>query len=124
MFWACEAATSIDFGDGFNTSRVRNMSEMFNHCSNLTSLNLSSFDISNVTFMNEMFMDCSGLASIVFSSSTTINSSAQCNDMLSGVGHNAPDGCTIHCNSATMDFLADGYNGCGYDAYHVRFSVY
>lgn len=116
--------TSIDFGDGFNTSRVRNMSEMFNGCRCLTSLNLSSFDISNVTCMDEMFMDCSGLASIVFSSSTTINSSAQCNGMLFGVGQNAPNGCTIHCNSATMDFLADGYNGCGYDAYYVRFSVY
>lgn len=123
MFNGCSNLTSLDLSS-FNTSSVEVMSGMFNGCSNLTSLNLSSFDISNVFRMDEMFMNCSGMASIVFSSSATINSTAQCYDMLSGVGHNAPDGCTIHCNSATMDFVVDQNNYCGYDANYVRFSVY
>ena len=40
------------------------MGSMFNGCTNLTSLDLSSFNTSNVTDMSYMFSDCSKLATI------------------------------------------------------------
>ena len=45
---------TIDFGEGFNTSNVTNMSYMFGWGS-LTSLDLSNFNTSNVTTMEGMF---------------------------------------------------------------------
>ena len=45
---------SIDF-NGFDTSSVTNMSNMFGGCRKLTYLDLSSFDTSNVTNMRYMF---------------------------------------------------------------------
>ena len=49
---------------GSNTSNVTKMGEMFNGCSGLTSLDVSSFDTSNVTDMIGMFRYCSGLTSL------------------------------------------------------------
>jgi len=47
-----------------STSNVTNMSNMFYGCSNITNLDLSSFDTSNVTNMDSMFSDCNNLTSI------------------------------------------------------------
>ena len=55
MFAACTSATSITFGESFDTSNVTNMSYMFNGCGKLKSLDLSSFDTSKVTDMSYMF---------------------------------------------------------------------
>ena len=41
------------------------MSEMFRYCSNLTNLNLSSFDTKNVTNMSGMFSHCSNLTNLM-----------------------------------------------------------
>ena len=62
--------TSITFGN-FNTSKVTNMSEMFQNCSKLTSLNVSNFDTSNVTDMRYMFYNCSSLTSLKVSNFNT-----------------------------------------------------
>ena len=58
---------------GSNTSNVTNMGSMFNLCSGLTSLDLSSFDTSNVTSMNYMFNECRGLTSLDLSNFNTSN---------------------------------------------------
>ena len=63
----------IDFGDGFNTSNVTDMSYMFRYCQNLTSLDLSSFNTSNVTNMSWMFGGCENLTSLDLSSFNTSN---------------------------------------------------
>ena len=63
MFNLCSNLTSIDFTN-FNTENVSNMSGMFYNCTNLTSLDLSNFDTSNVTNMLEMFSECSGLETL------------------------------------------------------------
>ncbi len=47
-----------------NTGNVTNMRSMFNGCSGLTSLDLTSFDTQNVTEMSFMFNGCSGLTSL------------------------------------------------------------
>ncbi len=47
-----------------DTSKVVDMSYMFNYCENLTSLDLSSFDTSNVTTMSYMFQECTSLTKL------------------------------------------------------------
>jgi len=54
-----------------NTSNVKDMYNMFNDCSSLTSLDLSSFDTSNVTKMGRMFCSCRSLTSLDLSSFNT-----------------------------------------------------
>ncbi len=73
MFYNRSKLTSIEFGDGFNTSNVTDMRGMFQGCSKLTNLNLSSFNTSNVNSMASMFKWCSGLTSLDLSSFNTSN---------------------------------------------------
>ena len=64
---------SINFNNNFNTSNVTNMYSMFNDCSSLTSLNLSSFNTANVTNMAGMFYNCKSLINLDLSSFNTSN---------------------------------------------------
>lgn len=67
---------SIDFGEKFNTSNTTDMGAMFEDCSSLTSLDLSTFDTSKVTMMNAMFGDCNALTSLdvsTFDTSSTLD---------------------------------------------------
>ena len=72
MFDSCRALTSLDLSS-FNTSNVTDMFNMFYGCSNLTSLDLSSFDTSNVTRMLSMFEGCVDITSLDVSSFNTSN---------------------------------------------------
>ena len=63
MFNGCSGLTSIDLST-FNTSKVTTMFSMFNECSSLTSLDLSNFNTSSVNYMNYMFSRCTGLRTI------------------------------------------------------------
>ena len=63
MFEGCSGLTSLDLSH-FNTQNVTNMSGMFYGCSGLTSLDVSNFDTQNVTNMAVMFLDCSALTTI------------------------------------------------------------
>ena len=47
-----------------NTSEVKNMKEMFYHCTGLTTLDLSSFNTAKVTDMQGMFEGCTSLRTI------------------------------------------------------------
>ena len=70
MFAGCSNLTSLDVSS-FDTSNVTLMGGMFEGCSNLTSLDVSSFDTSNVTNMSCMFGGCSSLTSLDVSSFDT-----------------------------------------------------
>ena len=61
----------INFNNCFNTSKVTNMTSMFDGCSSLTTLDLSSFNTSNVTNMTRMFSGCSSLTTLDLSSFNT-----------------------------------------------------
>ena len=63
--------TTIEGIENLNTAEVTNMSYMFDHCSKLTSLDLSSFNTAKVTNMNWMFSGCSGLTTIYVSDGFT-----------------------------------------------------
>ena len=60
MFNGCSSLQSIDLSS-FNTTNVNDMSFMFSECSSLISINLSSFNTTNVKNMSEMFYGCSSL---------------------------------------------------------------
>ena len=64
---------TIKFGNCFDTSSVTDMSSMFDHCTSLTSLDLSGFDTSSVTDMSSMFQNCASLTSLDVSSFDTSN---------------------------------------------------
>ena len=55
----------------FDTSRVTNMSHMFNGMRNITTLNLSNFNTSNVTNMGGMFFNMTNLTAFNFSNFDT-----------------------------------------------------
>ena len=63
MFHGCSNLTNIDLSS-FNTENVTNMPYMFYRCSKLTNIDLSSFNTENVTNMYHMFSYCSNLKKI------------------------------------------------------------
>ncbi len=63
---------TMDFSR-IDTSRVTDMSGMFQSLSNLISLDLSNFDTSNVTSMNFMFSNCYNLSDLNISGFNTSN---------------------------------------------------
>lgn len=69
LFYSSKASAIIL--DNFDTSNATDISEMFENCRNLTSLDLSSFDTSNVTDMSEMFAKCFSLTSLDLSNFDT-----------------------------------------------------
>ena len=70
MFDGCSGLTSLDLSN-FDTSYVGRMERVFANCSGLTSLDLSSFDTSNVDNMNHMFSNCTKLTSLTLSNFNT-----------------------------------------------------
>lgn len=67
MFQGCSSLTSLDLSS-FDTSCVTDMEAMFDSCNALTRLDVSSFDTSRVTNMVGMFRNCRSLRSLDLSS--------------------------------------------------------
>ena len=72
MFEGCSSLTNLDLST-FSTDNVTDMVRMFYGCAGLTNLDLSHFNTSKVTRMDMMFNRCSGLTSIDLSSFNTSN---------------------------------------------------
>ena len=72
MFEDCLSLTSLDLSN-FKTEKVQDMSSMFYECKKLTSLDLSNFNAENVQNMSEMFYGCSSLTSLNLSNFKTEN---------------------------------------------------
>ena len=72
MFVGCRNMTSLVLS-GWDTSNVTDMSSMFSGCRSLTSLDLSGLDTSNVTRMSNMFESCRSLTSLDLSGLNTSN---------------------------------------------------
>ena len=73
MFVVLQYLMSIDFGEGFNTSNVTDMSSMFRWCNSLTRLDVSNFNTENVTDMGGMFGACESIVSLDLSNFNTEN---------------------------------------------------
>ena len=67
MFDSCSSLTSLDVTH-FNTANVTDMHYMFSNCVALTSLYLTNFNTEKVTYMYGMFSSCSSLTTIYASS--------------------------------------------------------
>ncbi len=67
MFCGCTNITNIDLSS-FDSRYVGDMSCMFSGCCNLANINLSFFESKNVTNMRNIFSGCSSLTSINLSS--------------------------------------------------------
>ena len=63
MFESCSSLSSLDL-TSFNTAKVTNLDFMFESCSSLYSLDLTNFNTAKVTSMTGMFHECSSLATI------------------------------------------------------------
>ncbi|MBO4822882.1 MAG: BspA family leucine-rich repeat surface protein [Prevotella sp.] len=63
MFESCTLLPSLDLST-FNTSDVADMQYMFYNCKALANLNLSGFDTGNVTNTYQMFYSCTALTSL------------------------------------------------------------
>ena len=76
MFQSCSNLATLDLSS-FNTSKVTNIGHMFSNCSSLTTLDLSNFNTRKVTNMNYMFDACSKINKLYLSSgffnSTSLN---------------------------------------------------
>jgi len=72
IFENCSSLTSLDLSS-FDTSNVTTMYYMFDDCSSLTSLDLSNFNTSSVINMGNMFWDCSSLTNLNLTSFETSN---------------------------------------------------
>lgn len=83
MFQGCSKIKSLDLSH-FNTSKVTNMSTMFLDCSDLETLNLGSFNTSNVTEMVMMFTNCENLQTIYVGSNWKAADDGQCWSMFKG----------------------------------------
>ena len=70
MFEYCKQLTTLDVSH-FNTSRVTDMSSMFDYCEQLTTLDVSHFNTSQVTNMSRMFYYCRNLKLLDLSSFDT-----------------------------------------------------
>ena len=72
MFYYCTNLTSLDVSS-FDTSNVTDMSGMFDNCKSLTSLDVSNLDTQNVKNMCGMFGGCTNLTSLDVSNFDTSN---------------------------------------------------
>ena len=86
--------TQIEGLENLDTENVTDMTEMFSGCSNLTSMDLSTFNTSNVTTTNSMFADCTSLTTIYcnddWSKNEAVSSSnwmfGNCDQLVGGAG--------------------------------------
>ena len=88
--------TTIEGIENLNTEEVTDMSEMFNSCSGLKNLDLSSFNTAKVTDMGYMFGGCYDLISLDLSSFNT----AKVTDMT---------WMFYNCQSLTTIYASDGF---------------
>ena len=74
FFQECGNLETISGLDYLNTEKVTDMSDMFNNCTILPSLDLSNFNTAKVTIMYNMFKNCKKLSSLNLSESfNTVN---------------------------------------------------
>ncbi len=66
-FHGLSALTEVQGLEHLNTSKVTSMDDMFNGCTSLTSLDITTWDVSSLTSASTMFKNCSALSNIYVS---------------------------------------------------------
>ena len=72
LFYGCSSLATLDVSK-WNTSKVNDMFSMFYFCESLTTLDVSKWDTSNVTNMGSMFIYCNALTTLEVSNWNTSN---------------------------------------------------
>ena len=80
MFQGCTNLTTVDASD-WDTSNVTSMERMFSSCRSLTELDLSDLNTSQVTNMQNMFSGCSNLISLDLSNFDMSNVASKTSSM-------------------------------------------
>ncbi len=83
-FAGLQKLATIESIENLNTSKVEDMSWMFNTCESLTTLDLRHFNTSNVTCMDKMFYECSSLSTIYVGKSFVLSEECTGNKMFWG----------------------------------------
>ena len=73
LFYNAYYMKALTFAKGIDTSKIKSFNNMFDSCSSLGSLDLSSFNTANAETMDYMFGNCSSLVSLDVSSFNTAN---------------------------------------------------
>ena len=118
-YWFClmENLQSVTGMEYLKTSEVTNMSDMFNNCTGLTSLDLSGFNTANVTDMFRMFYNCYNLRTIYVGRgwnttavTSSINMFNNCTSLVGG------QGTTYDANHVNKDYahIDGGTSNPGY----------
>ena len=118
-YWFClmENLQSVTGLSYLKTSEVTNMSDMFNNCTGLTSLDLSGFNTANVTDMFRMFYNCYNLRTIYVGRgwnttavTSSINMFNNCTSLVGG------QGTTYDANHVNKDYahIDGGTSNPGY----------
>lgn len=109
MFEGCTSLTTCDLSS-LSTNNVENMSSMFENCTNLTTINLGSINTNNVTTMNSMFKGCTVLTSIDLTNLST--------DKVTDMGEMFRDCSSLttldlsNLNTATVTSMESLFNNC------------
>ena len=102
LFENCSNLLDIDVSS-FNTSNNADMSYMFTGCSNLTKLDLTNFDTSKVGKMGGMFMGCKNLRVLDLSNFDTSNVWMMCEEWQT-------NGMFQDCENLSTIYVGNGWN--------------
>ena len=73
FFHYCDKLVYVNFSEAFDTSNVLNAASMFEGCTSLQAVNISSFNTSLISSLTYMFYECYELTSIDLSNFDTRN---------------------------------------------------
>lgn len=65
MFYLCSSLTNINFGENFNTSNVTDFVGVFEECSSLKSIDISSLNMDNAVSFERLFQGCKNLEEVI-----------------------------------------------------------
>ena len=121
MFQKCSSLTTLRLGAKFDTSNVKTMISMFKECSSLTSLDLSSFNTSKVTNISWMFQWMDNITTIYASDLFAISSVTNSIAVFSGdkklVGGSGTKYSSSNITDATYAHIDRGTSNPGYFTY-------
>jgi bacterial surface protein 26-residue repeat protein (3 repeats) (fragment) len=109
MFEHCTALKTLDL-TSFNTQRVETMEWMFSHCTALTAPNLKNFNTANVENMSGLFWGCSALTELDLKSFNTENVKNMADLFFGCRGLKTID--VKHFNTAKVEAMSNMFTGC------------
>ena len=114
LFRGASNLTQINGIENLNFTHVRSLSNMFNGCSSLASLDLSSFNTQQITSMFDMFNGCKNLTTIYIGKGWSTDNISLSDDMFAGCNKLVGSkGTMFHENWSNNVFLA--HVDCGTD---------